>query len=332
MGTGRFHEIADIISEQFDIKLQRGGTYHGEPEADVPYAYVRIARGCSRNCAFCILPTIRGPLKPFDLTDIKRQLDEDSHIRNDVPLKEVILVSQDTISQGVDELDQIIGFLSEQPGIEWVRLQYLFPDRRILKLLPLFEKYPKLVPYLDIPFQHASPKILRAMNRPDNVELFSEIINEARKIRPDLEVRTSFIVGFAGETEEDFLCLKNFLAENRIDKLAIFRYSHEEGTPAFEQQDELSDEEKINRMNELRDFFLKSREEYRRSLQGKEETVIIEKIDGKNIEARRAHDSPDIDEIVFIDNVPDIESYKTGQMVKVRLQMPLEYDWFADII
>ena len=333
VGTGQFNEVASIIANQYELESKPHEAAIWE-NADVttekPYSYFRIARGCSRNCSFCILPTIRGSLATFNLEEIETQYQSELALRQTVDLKEVILVSQDTIGQGNAGLEEIIAYFSAKPEIEFIRLQYLFPDKRVLKLLDLYKKYTKLVPYLDIPFQHASAKMLKAMNRPDNIEIFKEIVDKARSIHSNLEVRTSFIVGYPGEDDGDIAEIKNLITDLEIDKVALFRYSHEEGTPAFTKfEDVVEDQVKIDRINEIRNYHLQSRIQKRKKLEGKTEKVIVDEISDKDIIARRLTDSPEIDEVVFISKSKENSCVKVGDVINVEIMMPMEYDWIA---
>ena len=336
VGTGRFNEVASIIVNQYELESKPHEAAIWESASvttEKPYSYFRIARGCSRNCSFCILPTIRGSLDAFHLEEIETQYQSELALRQTVDLKEVILVSQDTIGQGNAGLEEIIAYFSAKPEIEFIRLQYLFPDKRVLKLLDLYKKYSKLVPYLDIPFQHASAKILKAMNRPDNIEIFKEIVDKARLIHSNLEVRTSFIVGYPGEDDGDIAEIKNLITDLEIDKVALFRYSHEEGTPAFTKfEDLVEDQVKIDRINEIRNYHLQSRIQKRKELEGKTEKVIVDEIGDKDIIARRLTDSPEIDEVVFISKSKENGSVKVGDVINVEIMMPMEYDWIATYV
>ncbi|MFO1471988.1 MAG: MiaB/RimO family radical SAM methylthiotransferase [Turneriella sp.] len=338
IGTQRYHEVGTLISEKFGIEPSA----HAAELADEltsrnadsarPFVWLRIAQGCDRKCAFCIIPTIRGGLKTYTLEDIDRQLSDEAALRhNSVPMREVVLVSQDTISQGVEELERIVAHLSEKEEIRWIRLQYLFPDRRVLDLLKLWEKYPKLVPYLDIPFQHVSPDILKAMKRPSDTALFTEIMDRARAISPDFEIRTSFIVGFPGETEAHYNDLVEFVKKHRVDKLALFRYSHEVGTSAGDQLAEtVSDEEKYRRINELRDIHLETRKQYALGLMGRTETMIVDEVNAGEVTLRRAHDAPESDEIVTAP-LPGGMKLVPGDMPQVTLKAYTEYSFLGEI-
>ncbi|MFZ5627901.1 MAG: MiaB/RimO family radical SAM methylthiotransferase [Spirochaetota bacterium] len=340
IGTQRYHEVGGLISEQFGIEP---AGHAAELSSEImslgadtqrPFAWLRIAQGCDRKCAFCIIPKIRGGLKTYALEDIDRQIADELALRGGkVPLGEVVLVSQDTISQGIEDLEQIIAHLSAREDIHWIRLQYLFPDRRVLDLLDLWKKFPKLVPYLDIPFQHVSPEMLRRMKRPSDVALFDEIINKAHSITPDFEIRTSFIVGFPGETEAEYQALVDFTRKHRLDKLALFRYSHEAGTSAGDTMDEtVSDEEKYRRINELRDIHLETRKQYALGLIGRRETMIVDEISGGEVVLRRAHDAPESDEVVTLPIGADPKSLHVGSMPMVELKAYTEYSFLGEIV
>lgn len=338
IGTQRYHEVGALISEKFGIEPAAHAAEHAalrELEGDDaahPFVWLRIAQGCDRKCAFCIIPKIRGGLKTYTLSDIDRQIGEEQALRQGrVPIREVVLVSQDTISQGVDEIEKIVAHLSANDEIHWIRLQYLFPDRRALDLLELWNKYPKLVPYLDIPFQHVSPEILKAMKRPSDTALFAEIIDRAHKIRPDAEIRTSFIIGFPGESEAHYNELGDFIKRHRIDKLALFRYSHESGTSAGDALAEtVSDEEKYRRINALRDTHLEERKAYALGLIGKRERMLVDEVQNGEVILRRAHDAPESDEIVTAPRGKN--PIEVGMMPLVELKAYTEYSFIGEIV
>lgn len=339
IGTQRYHEVGGLITEKFQVEPSGHAAAHestltasSNSDSHRPFTWLRIAQGCDRKCAFCIIPTIRGKLVTYPMQDIDTQLSDELQLRaGSVPLREVVLVSQDTISQGVSALEDVIAHLSQKPEIEWIRLQYLFPDRRVPELLQLWRKYPKLAPYLDIPFQHVSPRVLTAMKRPSDTGLFGEIIREAQSIAEDFEIRTSFIVGFPGEEQSDFEMLKDFLTGHRIDKLALFRYSHEAGTTAGDKLAEtVTDAVKYERMNELRELHLNRRKEYALGLIGRRERMLVDEITSGEVTLRRAHDAPESDEIVTIAQsaAPDL---KVGDMPLVELKAYTEYSFLGEL-
>jgi ribosomal protein S12 methylthiotransferase len=341
MGTGRYHEIAHVISEKFSIELaplRPGDTLKQPANREIlpPHAYFRIAQGCSRKCAFCIIPAIRGNLMHYSPDDMKRQYQQEMAMRNEAsPLREAIFVSQDTISTPIDELRQFVDFFNNIEHIRWIRIHYLFPDKRVFDVLNLMRDYPKIVPYLDIPFQHISPVILKAMNRPVDTELFTEIIERAVKFNPDLEIRTAFITGFPGETDKDVEYIARFLETGLVHKCAFFRYSHEAGTPAYEKfNDDVPDEIKVERINHLRDVHLKARAESRAKWIGRKTQLMLDEINQKEIIARRPQDSPDIDEVVYIhrDSKNINREFKPGDIVEARLETAMEYDWVGELV
>lgn len=332
IGTGKYAEVADILTKELKFDVSPGSnsvhnTLHDQAQ-DTIHSYFRIGTGCSRKCAFCILPKIRGPWTPYSLEDFKTQLDHDVRLRSgETPLREIVLVSQDTVAIEPDTLRTMLDYLSAIEDIEWIRLQYLFPDRQLLGLLDLFDEYPKLVSYLDMPMQHTSPEMLKKMKRPSDTELFKEIMSKARSLRPELELRTSFILGFPGETYEDTNFLRSSIEELKIDKLALFRYSHESGTYAGDHLDDhVSEEDKAQRMNEVRDFHLQTRNSWRAALAGNNEKVIVETVHKNEIIARRQYDAPEIDEQVYL---PYNKSIEVGDLISISLDTPMEYDWLG---
>ena len=336
LGTQRYHEIPFLLSEKFNIELRAhfaDSQWSFKPDEDAKHAYAwfRIAQGCDRHCAFCIIPTIRGKLLAYDETNLEKQWDDEKALRSDRPIREVILVSQDTISQGVENLEKIIAYYSQKDEVHWIRLQYLFPDKRVLALLDLWKKYPKLVAYLDIPFQHVSPEILKAMKRPMDVSLFGEIIHKARLVRPAMEIRTSFILGFPGETHEHVEAIKEGIESWRIDKLALFRYSHEVGTYAGDRYAEtVTDEEKIRRINDVREKHLEVRKRFLTGLLGTREKMIVDEVHAGEVLLRREQDAPEVDEVVtaFTPQSP----LSVGDLVETEITSFSEYALTGNII
>lgn len=337
MGVGRYHEIPHVLSERFHIELsapsEMGHTLKNDlPEANLPYSYFRIARGCSRSCAFCTIPFIRGPHTGFTLEEIQEQYRQETMLRGDLPLREAILVSQDTVATPYDELRRILDFFEKKEHLHWSRLHYLFPDKRVLKILELYDEFEKLVPYLDIPFQHISPAILRRMGRPDDTALFHEIIHKALEKAPDMEIRTALILGYPGETEDDIARIEDFLESVPIHKLSLFRYSHETDSPAGKTlQDDIPEEEKIERINRVRSFHLERRKKLRDPLVGQKTLCMVEQNNSydQEIIARRPQDSPEIDEVVIISS--SRSDLSPGDMIEVELSVAMEYDWLGEL-
>jgi len=347
MGTNQYHKIAEIISNKFNITIKTqqvssiDKSYH--ETFQLPYAFFRIAQGCSKKCSFCAIPEIRGSFQAYSLENIKQQYEEEVMQRKH-PLREVVLVSQDTVSQNINELKEIIDFFSEKKHIKRIRLQYLFPDKKVFKILKLMKENEKVMPYLDIPFQHFSEKILKKMNRPHDISLFEDIISVAKETMPTIEIRTSLIIGYPSETEEDIEKIFDFLKKNQIHKLILFKYSHEAGTFAEQNfEDDVLEEDKVDRINRINDFFLSYRKEYRNSILTKSTdkpiNLMVDKINEHEIITRREQDSPEADEIVFIDypnednqNDSDIRQIKIGDIVTAKLTVAMEYDWVGELV
>ncbi|MCS6983663.1 MAG: MiaB/RimO family radical SAM methylthiotransferase [Leptospiraceae bacterium] len=335
LGTGRYHEIPYLLSRKFQIKLSPHAAENFALKAvknEKPYAFIRLSEGCNRKCSFCVIPKIRGKFTPYNLEEIKRQWSEEKALRRGQAIREVVLVSQDTISQKLYDIEAIIDYFSKIDEVHWIRLHYLFPDRRVLDLLELFPKYPKLVSYLDMPIQHASERILARMKRPQDMGLIDDIISHARKMRPNLEIRTSFIVGFPGEEDSDFQQLFHFLEKHKIEKLALFRYSHETHSKAFElYRDDIPEKVKIERMNELMRFHEQMRETLRQKLIGGRATIIIDSINKREVHGRREQDSPEIEETVILDRRELGKELRVGDLCEVEITDFVGFDFLASV-
>ncbi len=334
LGTGRYHEIPHLLSEQFSIALQPqpfspSANQAANAAAGLPYAYFRLGQGCSRQCAFCVIPSIRGPLMSYDPENIKKQFEEELSLRGGAIPPEVILVSQDTVATPIDDLQRTIEYFSKMEEVRWVRLHYLFPDKRIFKILELFRQYPKITPYLDIPFQHVSPRVLEKMKRPGNPEFFNEIMDAALEARPDMEFRSSFILGFPGEKESDVDQIIRFLDDAPLHKLALFRYSHEEASPAASLNDDVDEGDKIERLNLVRNYHLEKRRVLREKLIDQTEKMLVEEFSEDEITARRAADSPEIDEVVIVPRQD--ANPAAGDFIDITLKVAMEYDWLGEI-
>lgn len=273
------------------------------------YAYLKISEGCSHRCSFCIIPQLRGDLVSRPMEDIL--VEAETLIHDGV--KELLIVSQDTTSYGADLNNPVIKFrdkqiitnlidLSEQLSQldAWVRLHYLYPFPLINQILP-FMKNANLLPYLDVPFQHASPTILRQMKRPGTQEKLLDQVLQWRDIVPKLTIRSTFIVGFPGETEQDFLQLVNFIEKAQLDRVGTFKYSPVDGAPANQLPDQIPEAEKEDRLQELMAVQAQISHNRLREKVGETVEVIIDQTDDEQAIGRTQGDSPDIDGIVHIE-------------------------------
>ncbi len=304
------------------------------------YAYLKISEGCDHRCTFCIIPSMRGDL---DSRPIVQVLDEAKRLV-DSGVKELLIVSQDTSAYALDKkkedgaktvfwngmpIKNNLLTLCEQLGSMgvWVRLHYVYPYPHVDDLIPLMAQG-KILPYLDIPLQHASPKILKAMKRPGSIERTLERIKKWREICPELTLRSTFIVGFPGETEEDFQMLLDFLTQAQLDRVGCFKFSPVDGAVATDMPDQVPEEikeERFHRFMQLQQQISAARLQQKI---GKTLNVIVDEIDEDGIIARSMADAPEIDGVVYVDNLSGIE-VKVGQFISVTVTHADEYDLWA---
>jgi len=292
-------------------------------------AYLKIAEGCDNTCAFCIIPTLRGEQRSRPIEDVVREA-------NALALqgaREINLVAQDLTAYGHDlpgrpKLHQLIRALGEVEGVRWIRLHYAYPRNFPDELVAAIRDTPQVVKYLDMPVQHASDRLLRAMRRGRNAAFLRELLAKLRREIPGIVLRTSLIVGLPGETEEDFQELLDFIREQRFDHLGVFRYSQEEGTLAGEMEDQLPEELKLERWNQAMALQAEIRMEQQQAWVGKEIEVLVE---GPHEETehllvgRHAGQAPEIDGQVIINDLPE-GGAAAGDIVKVLVEEAYEYD------
>ena len=302
------------------------------------YAYLKISEGCDHRCTFCIIPSLRGDLESRSITQV---LDEAKRLA-DAGVKELLVVSQDTSAYAMDTQRKEGGvktaFWNGMPikndlitlckqlgklGI-WVRLHYVYPYPHVDDLIPLMAEG-LLLPYLDIPLQHASPKILKAMKRPGKIDRTLERIKQWRKICPDLTLRSTFIVGFPGETEEDFQMLLDFLKEAQLDRVGCFKFSPVEGAPATEMADQVPEDVKEERFHRFMQLQQEISAERLKQKIGQTLDVIVDEIDDEGIIGRTKADAPEVDGLVYIENLSGTP-VKVGEFIKVTITHSDEYD------
>jgi ribosomal protein S12 methylthiotransferase len=265
------------------------------------YAYLKVSEGCNRKCSFCIIPSIRGKHKSVPHDDLIRE----AHFLASEGVKELLLVAQDLSSYGTDlkkqsALVKLISDLEIIPGIEWIRLHYAYPAGFPDEVISLMAHSSKVVRYLDIPFQHASPRILKSMRRGHTFQDANRLIDTLRNTVPGIALRTTLITGYPSETEKDFELLLNFVKDARFERLGVFAYSEEEGTHAATLPDDVPEEIKQERVMQIMDLQEKISLENNISLIGKELRVLVDQSDGSNVLARSEFDSPEVDQEVFV--------------------------------
>ncbi|MDU3503518.1 MULTISPECIES: 30S ribosomal protein S12 methylthiotransferase RimO [Haemophilus] len=302
------------------------------------YAYLKISEGCDHRCTFCIIPSLRGDLESRSITQV---LDEAKRLA-DAGVKELLVVSQDTSAYAMDTQRKEGGvktaFWNGMPikndlmtlckqlgklGI-WVRLHYVYPYPHVDDLIPLMAEG-LLLPYLDIPLQHASPKILKAMKRPGKIDRTLERIKQWREICPDLTLRSTFIVGFPGETEEDFQMLLDFLKEAQLDRVGCFKFSPVEGAPATEMANQVPEDVKEERFHRFMQLQQEISAERLKQKIGRTLDVIVDEIDDEGIIGRTKADAPEVDGLVYIENLSGTP-VKVGEFIKVTITYSDEYD------
>ncbi|KAA6209949.1 30S ribosomal protein S12 methylthiotransferase RimO [Avibacterium paragallinarum] len=301
------------------------------------YAYLKISEGCDHRCTFCIIPSMRGDLDSRPITQV---LDEAKRLA-DAGVKELLIVSQDTSAYSLDQskenqnktvfwngkpIKNNLISLCEQLatlGI-WVRLHYVYPYPHVDNLIPLMAEG-KILPYLDIPLQHASPKILKAMKRPGSIDRTLERIKKWREICPELTLRSTFIVGFPGETEEDFQQLLDFLQEAQLDRVGCFKFSPVEGAVATDMPDQVPEEVKEERFHRFMQVQQAISAQRLQQKIGKTLPVIVDEIDEEGIIGRSMADAPEIDGVVYVDNLSN-QAVSVGQVINVTITQADEYD------
>lgn len=295
-------------------------------------AYVKVAEGCDNRCAYCAIPDIRGRFRSRPLESIEAE------VKNLVAdgVKEVILIAQDTTRYGLDlygkySLDILIERLGDIGGLKWVRLMYCYPNRFTNELINVIAKTANVCKYIDLPVQHASDKILISMGRPGNQEQIRTLVTELRRKIPGVVIRTSFIVGFPGETEDDFNELLAFMQEIKFDHAGVFTYSQEEGTPAAEMPDQIADDVKQERYHRAMSLQKDISLEKNQDRLGQEIEVIVEELvkGYKNIYTGRSSlDAPEIDGNVEFSSPKQLE---IGDIITVRINRALEYDLMGEL-
>ena len=290
-------------------------------------AYVKIAEGCNNRCAFCAIPYIRGAYRSRPIEDIRDEV-VNLAARG---VKEIILIAQDTTEYGRDlygepQLAKLLRTLCTVEGVHWIRTLYSYPTYFSDELIETIASEPKLVKYVDLPMQHAHDEVLRRMHRPDTQASMRALIEKLRTRIPGVTIRSTFIVGFPGETDAQYQTLRNFLEEMRLDKVGVFTYSREEGTPAYDMPNQVPEDVMQERYHDLMSLQCKISEELNHELEGKELEVLVEGRDEEqaNIAVGRSYrEAPDVDGQVYIEG--DTDS-RIGDLVRVRVLQGFTYD------
>lgn len=295
------------------------------------YAYLKIAEGCNRTCSFCAIPLMRGGHVSRPIEELVRQAE---HFASR-GVKELMLIAQELTYYGLDlykerRLPQLLRALSAVEGIEWIRLHYAYPSKFPLEVFEVMAAEPKVCNYLDIPLQHAADGVLERMRRQITRRDTEELIAYARRTVPNIAIRTTFLVGYPGETEAEFGELCDFVHRMRFERVGVFQYSHEEDTRAHEVEDDVPAATKADRANRLMDIQREISYELNQQRIGQTMDVLIDRQDGEVYVGRTEHDSPDVDNEVHI--AADRVYLRRGDMVAARIVSATEYDLLAEVV
>lgn len=341
VGTTAFDKICDVVDDVLaDKKHNELESINKMCRPDVNriittggyYSYLKIAEGCDKHCTYCSIPMIRGAYRSVPMDELVKE----AEYLADNGVKELIIVAQEITVYGKDlygekKLPELLHRLCKIPGIQWIRLLYCYPEEITDELIETIRTEKKICHYIDMPIQHASDKILKAMGRRTNNAELRNIISKLRKEIPDICLRTTLITGFPGETEEDHQILLDFIDEMEFDRLGVFTYSPEEDTKAASLDNQVDEEVKLCRKDEIMELQQEISMDKSERLVGKEIEVIIEgKASDEDFYVGRSYmDAPSVDGYVFINSEEELMS---GDFAKVRIVKAMEYDLIGDLI
>jgi len=294
------------------------------------YAYLKISEGCDRPCSFCAIPLMRGKHKSVSIEDLVSQ----AKILAEKGIKELILIAQDSTYYGIDlygtrSLSKLLKELVKVDGVEWIRLHYAFPNGFPVDVLEVINSEPKICNYIDIPLQHISNKILKSMKRGASMEKINDLLQMFRDKVPEIAIRTTLIVGYPGETNEDYELLKEWVKNTKFDRLGCFTYSHEENTGAYKLIDDVTQKIKNERLNEIMEIQSQISWELNQKKIGKKFKVLIDRKRGNYYVGRTQYDSPDVDNEVLIQ--ADTNFLRVGEFVDVKIIEASDFDLYAEV-
>ncbi|MFZ5353758.1 MAG: 30S ribosomal protein S12 methylthiotransferase RimO [Bacillota bacterium] len=338
IGTGDYKNILEVIEQALaGNKVVKYGNQEAIDIDELPRtlsglgvsAYLKIAEGCDNRCTYCIIPQLRGRFRSRSFENIIKE----ANMLAANGIKELNIIAQDTTKYGIDlygryRIAELLAELSKIDGIQWIRLLYSYPDAFSDELINIIAENDKLCKYLDIPVQHASNKILKKMNRKSSKEAIELLIKKLRGRIPDISLRTSLIVGFPGESREDFEELYEFVKNTRFDRLGVFTYSREEETPAYKLTEQLDEDTKLERQNRIMELQQRISLENNMNLVGRTLKVLIEGMEDNRYIGRSYKDAPEIDGIVYVSSKRNL---LPGEFYFVRITEAYEYDLMGEI-
>jgi len=295
------------------------------------YAYLKISEGCDRKCSFCAIPLMRGGHKTTPIEDLVLEAEKLAA----KGVKELILIAQDLTYYGLDlykerKLAELMTKLSEVEGIEWIRIHYAFPTSFPVDVLEVIKNNPKICTYLDIPLQHVSDNLLKSMRRGTTMKKTMDLIKKFREDVPGITIRTSLIVGYPGETEKEFQELLDFVQHSKFDRLGVFTYSHEENTHAYNLEDDVSQEVKHQRAEDVMDLQSSISYDMNQERVGKTYKVLFDRKEGDFFIGRTEFDSPDVDNEVII-NAKDFY-VRIGDFANIKITKADHYDLYGEVV
>jgi ribosomal protein S12 methylthiotransferase len=337
VGTGDIHKIVDVmkaVAEDSSLRVVEVSDTPNDREQDLmprmqtglgAFAYLKIAEGCDHNCSFCIIPILRGRFRSRTIESLVKE----ARVLVAGGVREIILISQDSTYYGLDlygkpALPELLEALHEIEDLDWIRIMYFYPTEATERLLETMARLPKVVKYVDIPLQHSHPEILSAMARPRNPGC---VVERIRRMVPGVAIRSTFIVGFPGETEEHFQHLAAFIQEHRFDRLGVFTYSRQMEVPSGHMPDQVPERVKRRRRSRIMQIQHSISTERNQSLVGQEIEVLVEGFD----EAKRMYfgrsqwDAPSIDNLVYVRDA-DGRQVEIGAFQRVRVDRAKPYD------
>jgi ribosomal protein S12 methylthiotransferase len=326
---GKFDMKAMV--DELKVTFQPEYIYERKITTPSHFAYLKISEGCNRSCAFCAIPMMTGKHKSRTIESLVTE----ARYLAKKGVKEILLIAQELSYYGIDiygksRLVDLVNAISEIDGIEWIRLHYLYPTKFPYDILPVMRENPKVCKYLDMPLQHIANPVLKNMMRHVTREETEALIKRIKEEVPGVAMRTTMLVGFPGETEEDYEELKAFIEETRFDRLGVFPFSNEEGTYAYKHfKDKLSDEEKQERADEIMEIQQQISAELNQEKIGKTFKVIIDRQEGEFFVGRTEFDSPEVDGEVLVTSVKPL---KKGEFVNVKITGAEDYDLFGTVM
>ena len=346
LGVGSIHNIVEaikVVTDQSRKKSERKYFSHedrdcvrlgGDRILTTPEyaAYLKIGEGCDNRCAYCAIPAIRGKYRSRPIEDLVAEAKQ----LEGLGVKELSIIAQDITRYGIDlygkySLSELLHRITEETTIPWIRLLYCYPDKITDELIAEIRDNPRILKYIDLPLQHISDRMLSSMNRHGDAAMIREVLAKLRREIPGIVIRTTFIVGFPGETEEDFDALCEFVKEQKFDRAGVFTYSREEGTPAYDFPDQIDEQTKQDRMDRLMQIQLCINEAANKEKIGKTITVLCEDYDpvSEAHYGRSAADAPEIDGKVFFKADTRIAP---GSFVKVKVRKVVDYDLYGVLV